>query len=267
MKDKDLILAIEYVHRHGNEVERSRLRYLLDGEPATAEVRESFERSQRNDGGWAPPWSPDYSSIDATCFQLTLAGQAGIEPNSPLMIDAVRFLAERQRSDGSWQEEESEAANAPPWAHPDDTSAHLYLTANAGLRMALIGIIPASADRAADFLRARQQADGSLASYLQTCWLAAALWQQTGQIDTTASTIDYLASRLLDLSAGNLAWMILALREGGIPADDPIVKAGLERLLSLRDPAGHWPADEGAGNAVHVTLETLKSLQLCGYRI
>jgi hypothetical protein len=267
MKEKNFTSAIEFVHRYGNAVEQSRLRYLLDDESATAEIRESFERSQRNDGGWAPPWSPDYSSIDTTCFQLTLAGQAGIEPNSPLVIDAVRFLAERQRSDGSWQEEESEAANAPPWAHPDDSSAPLYLTANAGLRLALIGIIPAVADRAADFLQARQQADGSIDSYLPTYWLAAALWQQTGRIDTAASTIDHLASRVPDLSAGNLAWMILALREGGVAADNATVIAALDRLLALRDPAGHWPEDEGADNAVHVTIEALKLLQLCGYRI
>jgi hypothetical protein len=77
-----------------------------------------------------------------------------------------------------------------------------------------------------------------------------------------AGNVDWLVGLVL-----SLAWMILALREGGIPADDTTVMMGLERLLALRDPAGHWPADEGAGNAVHVTLEALKSLQLCGYRI
>jgi hypothetical protein len=103
-----------------------------------------------------------------------------------------------------------------------------YLTANAGLRLALIGIIPAAADRAADFLQARQQADGSIDSYLPIYWLGAALWQQTGRIDTAASTIDHLASRVPDLSAGNLAWMILALREGGVAADNVAVIAALD---------------------------------------
>ena len=95
-------------------------------------------------------------------------------------------------------------------------------------------------------------------------WLAAALWRMQGMHDEAANALAYLQKRVPELSAGNLAWMILALREGGLPAADEIVRAALIRLVELRDPAGHWPSDEGAGNAVHVTIEAIKSLQLAG---
>ena len=59
--------------------------------------------------------------------------------------------------------------------------------------------------------------------------------------------------------------MIVALREGGVPTADAAIVAALDRLLALRDPAGHWPSDEGIENSVHVTIESLKALQLCGH--
>ena len=101
-------------------------------------------------------------------------------------------------------------------------------------------------------------------SFPQAHWLAAALWRMQGMHDEAANALAYLQKRVPELSAGNLAWMILALREGGLPAADETVRAALIRMVELRDPAGHWPSDEGAGNAVHVTIEAIKSLQLAG---
>ena len=97
MNESDVQAAVAYVNERGTAVEQARLRYLLRGEPAPADVREQFERSQRNDGGWSAPWSPEYSSLDATCYQLAQADQLGIDRRSSLVIDAVRFLAERRR--------------------------------------------------------------------------------------------------------------------------------------------------------------------------
>ncbi len=98
-------------------------------------------------------------------------------------------------------------------------------------------------------------------SFMQTHWLAAGLWQQRGMTDEAGKTLRYLAGRVGELSAGNLAWLVIALREGGVPAADATVRAGLDRLLALRDPSGHWPSDEGIENSVHVTIEALYALR------
>jgi hypothetical protein len=82
--------------------------------------------------------------------------------------------------------------------------------------------------------------------------------------DEAAKGLAYLRGRAPELSAGNLAWLILALREGGVPAEDETVRAALDRLAELRDPAGHWPSDEEADNASHVTIEAIKALKVCG---
>lgn len=256
--------AIDYVQERGTAVEQARLRYLLHGESAPTDVREQFERGQRGDGGWSPPWAAEYSSVDATCFQLAQADQLGFDRRSPLFIDAVRFLAERQRADGYWEEEADVADAAPPWAQPSETAARLYLTANCGFWTAVTGLVPTAARDAAAYLSYHLRANGELPSFLQTHWLAAALWQQRGLVDEAAKSLGYLAGQAGDLSAGNLAWMIVALREGGVPAADAAIGAALDRLLALRDPDGHWPTDEGIENSVHVTIEALKALQLCG---
>lgn len=243
-------------------MEQARLRLALAGEAPAADIIEQLERSQRGDGGWAPFWAPDYSSLDATCYQLAQADQLGMSYRSLMFIDAVRFLAERQKPDGAWEEDRAEAENAPIWAMPGDTAAGLYLTANCGFWMALSGLMPSAAREAAAYLAHHQGPHGALPSFLQAHWLAAALWQHGGMAAEADKTLTYLRGRVPDLSAGNLAWLVIALRRGGVDAGDPTVTDALDRLSALRDPAGHWPSDEGAANSVHVTIEAILALQL-----
>ena len=116
MQLSDLQPAIDFVLRTGTPVERARLRHMLYGEAMADDIREQFGRSQRGDGGWAPFWAPDYSSLDATCYQLAQLQQLGADMRSLMVIDAVRFLAERQALDGSWAEDAAVVDDAPVWA-------------------------------------------------------------------------------------------------------------------------------------------------------
>lgn len=261
MDQNELQRAIDYIQRRGTAVERARLRYILHGEPPSDDARELLERSQRGDGGWAPFWAPEYSSLDATCYQLAQAEQMGIDRSSLMVIDAIRFLAERQHLDGSWEEDPVEAAGAPVWARPGDEAAGLYVTANCAFWVAITGLVPSAAHDAATYLSFHVGESGALSSFLQTHWLAAAVWQHQGMADETSKVLTYLLGRVPELSAGNLAWMVMALRQGGVPADNETVSAALDRLLELRDPAGHWPSDEGADNSVHVTIEAIGALK------
>jgi hypothetical protein len=264
MNQSELQPAVDYVQRHGTVVERARLRYILHGEPPPDDAREQLERSQRSDGGWAPFWAPEYSSLDATCYQLSQAEQMGIGRSSLMVIDAIRFLAERQHLDGSWEEDPDEAAGAPIWAAPGDQAAGLYVTANCAFWVAMTGLVPSAAHDAATYLSFHLGEDGALPSFPHAHWLATAVWQHQGMTDEAGKGLSHLLGRVPVLSAGNLAWMIIALRQGGVAAEHETVGAALDRLLELRDPAGHWPTDEGADNAAHVTIEAIRALQLCG---
>ena len=264
MNQTDLQPAIDYAQRHGTPAERARLNYTLRGEPPPDDVRQGFERTQRGDGGWAAVWSPEYSSLDATCHQLAQLDQMGIDRRGLLIIDAVRFLVERQQLDGSWAEDPAEADNAPVWARPGDDAAGLYVTANCGFWVAVTGLVPAAAHEAALYLSFHLGEEGALPSFPHAHWLTTALWQQQGMADEAGKGLAHLGRRVPELSAGNLAWLLIALRLGGVAADEATVVAALERLVALRDPAGQWPSDEAANNAAHVTIEAIKALQLCG---
>ncbi|WP_201377751.1 hypothetical protein [Ktedonobacter sp. SOSP1-52] len=124
--------AITFVRSTGDVVEQARLRYLLDGEPLALTIRQQMFADQQEDGGWRPFWASDYSSLDATYFRLAQAEQLGLSTNEAEIASALIFLTQRQRKDGSWEDEEQMAEQTPLWAMPGDLSARLYLTANCG---------------------------------------------------------------------------------------------------------------------------------------
>jgi hypothetical protein len=109
-------LAIEFVKTHGSAIEQARLNVLLNAQRPTPQDIASLFKGQRADGGWRPLWAVDYSSIDATCFRLAQAEQLAIDDHHPALIKAIEFLSLRQHSDSTWEEEETVAELAPPWA-------------------------------------------------------------------------------------------------------------------------------------------------------
>src|SRR5579863_5101634 len=99
----DFDRAVAWVRAHGNEFDQARLDTLLeDGCLPSDNPRQRFLAGQREDGGWAPFWAPDYSSLDATCFRLAQGEALDIGRWEPAFERAVAFLRRRQRADGSW---------------------------------------------------------------------------------------------------------------------------------------------------------------------
>lgn len=163
--------ALNFVHAKGNLVEQAHLRYLLSGERSEPAIIEQLFSGQREDGGWSPFWASNYSSLDATCFRLAQAEQFGRTADGSPVKSALAFLAQRQREDGSWEEDESMAEQAPPWVTPGDMAARLYLTANCGFWLATRAGWSESVQRAAEYLRKQLDGAGHLPSFLHTHWL------------------------------------------------------------------------------------------------
>jgi hypothetical protein len=127
----DIDAAIGYVVAHGDPVERARLSYLRTGTPPPASALERIEIEQTPAGGWPAAGDGSVPSVDATCFRLAELDDLG-GLHGPAVERALAWLASVQRQDGTWQEDESLAAEAPAWAMPGDPEATLYLTAVAG---------------------------------------------------------------------------------------------------------------------------------------
>lgn len=260
--------AAAYIRQQGDEFDRVRLAKLDDNTGyLTNEQQARFFAGQRADGGWAPFWAPDYSSLDATCYRLAQAAGLWIRPSSSSEIHgALDFLRSRQRPDGSWEEDASVADRAPPWARPGELASRLYLTANCGWTIADsggggFGDVSPAAQRAGDCLAAQVAPDGSFPAFLQIHWLAAGLWIRAGQDDLAYRTLDTLANRLdANVGSGALAWMLFTLGGLGIPADHPIGQKGSSLLLAQQRADGGWASEDGPDRDPAVTVEALHGL-------
>ncbi len=250
--------AIRFVEQNGNEIEQARLRHLLHGERPSTNIIQQLFNGQREDGGFAPFWAPDYSSIDATCYRLAQAEQLGLGTAESVVTAAVRFLEGRQGGDGRFAEDPSVADSAPAWVYPGDLAAELYLTANAGFWLAFFGFADA-AQQAASFLATHLDYEThKLPSFAQAQWLACGLGWKLGLDDM----VDHLASHLytqLPGTAGELAWMLTTLLSVQFPTDRGVFVAGSMQLARMQGADGRFPSDEGQD--VHTTLEALRALE------
>jgi hypothetical protein len=250
--------AVQFVQQNGSEVELARLRYLLHGERPSADSIQQLFQGQRKDGGFAPFWASDYSSIDATCYRLAQAEQLGLGTEETAVEKAVQFLVRRQAEDGRFAEHPSMASSAPPWAAPGDLAAELYLTANAGFWLAFWHFTSA-AQEAANFLTAHlDKTRHKLPSFAQAQWLACGLAWKLGQNELVDHLASYLYAELPE-TVGELAWMLVTLHSVDFPLDSGVVVAGSTRLAEMQAEDGRFPSDEDQD--VHTTLETLRAFK------
>lgn len=255
--------AVQFIKQNGNEIEQARLSYVLSNAHPSAEVIAKLFADQRSDGGWSPFWADDYSSLDATCFRLAQAEQLGITESEIAVRRALDFLTQRQSSDGSWEEDIKVADSAPPWAKPGEASAKLYLTANCGLWLALWGNPDDRTSKAAEYLQTYLDQDGHLPSFLHAHWLAGGLYHKLNwQVSTRI--LEYLRSRINDLAASNLSWLITTMCAAGVPPRHPLLEEAALLLEQNQKDNEYWESEDGPSRNVHSTLEAIRALSLCG---
>ena len=263
MSRADFSKAVEFVKNRGSQIELARLDFLMHKTPASPEISAKLFAGQRPDGGWAPFWVKDYSSLDAVCFHLAQAEQLGVFETGPVR-SALNFLAERQFPDGSWEEADNSAHLAPVWVKPGSLPARLYLTANCGLWLSYSDGNEHRVLRAADYLLVFLQKDGSLSDFYHTHWLAGSLWCRLGYRTASEKVFDWLEQRVWDLAVSNLSWLVLSMNSAGIPSDHSLIKKAVSLLEHFQSADGHWSSEDGPDRDVHATLEALYSLRLCG---
>jgi hypothetical protein len=253
--------AITFVNTHGSPTEKARLRFIWNGTPADdAEIAKLFE-GQRHDGGFAPPWASEYSSVDATCYHIAQAEQLGVSATHPNLKFALIFLLAQQNKAGFWDEDPSVAEIAPMWAKPGDKAAQLYLTANSSFWGAQFKAPAEVTAQASNFLKLRVSDSNEMPGFLQTHWLAGALWTKLGERDYATRMIRYLGDRVDKMALSDLAWMISAFCLAGLPANHALMYTAAIRLNKMQDSTGPWRGNEN--NDVQVTLEALRALKMC----
>jgi hypothetical protein len=269
----DLDAAIGFVVAHGDAVDRARLTCLRTGTPPPPEVLSSVEVGAVPVGGWPATWGGAVPSIDATCFRLSeLDDLAGL--GRPAARHALDWLANRQRPDGTWEEDPALAEHAPSWARPGDPEARLYLTANAGFWLTVAGLDARAAGPldhrvggvyagvvhgAAKAIAEQIKPDGTWPSYLAAGWLSAAVLYRQNVFHESAHIQRVLAERLAEMSPADLAAMASALRRVGVPDDEPLLVSARGRLAQMQRSDGGWPSDDGELFDVHTTLAAIRA--------
>lgn len=264
----DFDRAVAFIRAHGGEFDNARLDTLLgEGSLLSREQEQRFLDGQRADGGWAPFWTSDYSSLDATCYRLAQGEGLQIGFVEARFARAIEFLRSRQRQDGSWEEEVTVRDLAPPWARPGELEPTLYLTANCGWMLANATLqgrfvtADEAARRAGAFLERHLAENGSLPSFLHAHWLAAGLWMRLSREDLAHRVLDYLARRISDdVPASSLAWMLTTLAELDISPDHSLIQQATTLLMAQQRTDGSWASEDGPDRDPQVTCEALRGL-------
>ena len=264
----DIDAAIGYVVAHGDSVERARLSYLRTGQRPPEQVIERIVSGQNEVGGWPAASDGAIPSIDATCFRLNELDDLGGLHGEP--VDrALAWLASVQRPDGTWQEDESLAAEAPAWAMPGDPEATLCLTALAGFWMTVAEVelhphldVPAryatTLGSAATWLVQQLKPDGTWPSFLAAGWHAAGLLHGQQYFYESARVQLVLGDRLPDMEPADVASMAAALRRMRL-GDDWLLQSARKRLGESQRTDGGWDSAEGPNFDVNTTLTALRA--------
>ena len=251
--------AVAFVQKEGDAQAQAKLAWIVDGKrPFYADTFKLFE-DQRRGGGFAPYWATDYSSVDATCYRLAQAESVGIELTQREASAAMTFLIGRQQVSGKFSEDPRVAELAPNWIKPGDPAGDFYLTANAGFWLAQMDHTRLAATDSAGYLKKGLKVEtGQLPSFLNTYWLAGALWWMLGERDTAVLVLNHLQTRINDMPASNLTWMLNSFRIANIPSTQTLIPSAVERLKGMQEEDGRFPSDEGQD--VQVTLDALHAL-------
>jgi hypothetical protein len=257
----DIDAAIGYVVAHGDPVERARLSYLRTGQRAPEEIVERIAAGQMPAGGWPASTDGVIPSVDATCFRISELDDLG-NLHSDVVGRALGWLASNQRPDGTWQENESLAAEAPAWAMPGDPEATLYLTAVTGFWFTVAETEPPrfgnTAAAAAAWLVQQLRPDGRWPSFLAAGWHAAGLLHGQQYFYESARVQLVLGDRLPDMEPADVASMAAALRRLNL-GDDWLLQSARKRLSETQRIDGGWDSAEGPNFDVNTTLTVLRA--------
>lgn len=254
----DVEAAIGFVMAKGDPVDRARLSYLRTRTEPNQQILNAIEAGQALAGGWPAFYSGRVPSIDATCFRLVQLDDLGALQRRTAR-SALHWLASRQRPDGTWQEDETLASDAPPWAQPGDPEATLYLTANAAHWLAVAGNYHTIVQRAAEVIRESLKPDGTWPSFLVTGWLGATVLFKQDMFYEQARMQVVLTERLPTMSAADAASLAATLRRAGVSDEDWTLVAARRRLGETQRTDGGWTSDDGGGFDVHVALQAIRA--------
>jgi hypothetical protein len=247
-----LAKADRYANAHGNGFMRV-LVSCAAGNTTRAEALAAVGAFQLADGGWwgigmlKAPLSTVTNTINGLMWLCFLDGSA-----SPSAEQAVAFLRQRQRDDGSWDEVEEINQHGPQiWMVPGSYANQVWYTvAICRYLMELGRENEVDFAAALDFVRHGWDG-GQFPQYIHPHWMGLYVFNRTVDGNSLDSQIAAgCLARLLNfaavpqLNAGELGEVGYAALGAGQPAAGLLANVS-QRLMAGQAQEGYWDFDEG----------------------
>jgi hypothetical protein len=264
----DISRSIALVEGQGTDLERARVRSLLQGIAPEEPVIRALAEIQNIDGGFPHLLAVDnLSTVEMTVAVLGWLEELGLT-DSPLADKATGFLLDVQDEDGAWDEDRAVQKYAlPPWFKPGRPQTILYLTAAATFRLAALRMEGQPAFRkGVSYLAKYQEGTGKLLGVLPTTWLATSVFlMDDPDSDLTKKGLQFLRAKpISEWSDGQFAWALNCFAQAGVSGEERWIGECLDELSRRMQPEGGWSAESGQEPSVDTTIEALRVLRRYG---
>ncbi|MBU7026670.1 MAG: hypothetical protein HXS48_06980 [Theionarchaea archaeon] len=247
--------AVAFVRQKGNNLDNLRLRCAL-GQPFTQkEAEEVLAVYQFPDGSWdyySPEENSDrIGSLGGTIHCLRWLRELGLA-SSEQMARTLEFLVSIQHSDGSFYESEAKLRHSPQkWLQEDTIIDRFYFTAALPMRLFSLGY------------EEHLIVEPAL-KWLEHHWvdweLVTGTWYNVWALLCSPATVrmgslyDRCYAKAVKwiphLEPQPLTWFLDACHGCGYPKDEPLVAKGIQRLQTLQNEEGAWPAHASAETTI-----------------
>jgi len=268
--DLDVQKAISFVEKHGTELEKYRLHYLL-GKERDDEVPLRYLKGLQNDDGGFPYENEKgkLSCVLNTSANLGLMIELGIA-ESDVCRKTAEYLLGVQGRDGGWNENDEIKQYSPPfWDLPGDPKTKIWLSADVCNYLIQLGYRESKAvKKATGFLLKNRDAEGKFVGFLHSTWISVAVFGQlrgsdSGVVKRALKVIDRNISRIED-GAADLIWCLECFHVAGISKSVPIVKRCIDGVMELQRENGAWASGDGEKYSVSTTINALRVLKMYG---
>ena len=265
----DLQKAVNFVEQKGNLIERARLSSILYGQSPSMDALAEIAKHQKPDGGFAY-WCPQVSNLCDTAYILLWLEDLQ-EYRSDLSEKACRFLLDRQREDGGWDEvDELGQYSVPEWMMPGKIETRTWLTGFCAHVLIRFGYAEAPGTRCpTDFLLSHCDASGRIEGYLRATWISLPMlaFHPGTQSEPYLKAVAVVEENYSEGWTGaHIAWLLRCLKDAELSVDHPLVIRAMIDLENKQRHDGSWEPEPGEGeeHTVNATLFALRSLHSYG---
>lgn len=254
--------AIRYVRKNGGKIDQLRLDCFLGNRDETAAV-DILSEYQYPSGGWFYEDDPKkVTSVGASSLWLRVLLELGLEETETVRRTAD-FLFEHQEADGSWYELREKLEESPQaWLSEDKMDNRLWFTVSTTVWLTEVGFgshpcIVKSTRYLSDYWDEHESFRVTGYPY----WAGLPFFAKTRGTESEAfrACYDYTLARLEEYNPFHLGWVLNMCKLAGMPAEDRLATAALDRLEGQQNLEGFWGSRYGGAYCTLFALNMLRN--------